>query len=74
MAAATSAAGRPSRCTTFHLSDSPYGLNQLRYDLRKLKGHGLLQRWRMSGHPAVQQALRNHYFHSLGLPRLFAQA
>src|SRR6266446_6245000 len=30
--------------------------------------------WRMSGHPAVQQALRNHYFHSLGLPRLFAQA
>ena len=24
--------------------------------------------WRMSGHPAVQQALRNHYFHSLGLP------
>jgi RNA-directed DNA polymerase len=30
--------------------------------------------WRMSGHPAVQQALRNHYFHSLGLPRLIAQA
>src|SRR6202008_2318815 len=30
--------------TTFHLSDSAYGLNQLRYDLRKLKGHGLLQR------------------------------
>ena len=26
--------------------------------------------WRMSGHPAVQQALRNHYFHSLGLSRL----
>jgi hypothetical protein len=23
--------------------------------------------WRMSGHPAVQQALRNHYFDSLGL-------
>jgi hypothetical protein len=22
----------------------------------------------MSGHPAVQQALRNHYFDSLGLP------
>ena len=22
--------------------------------------------WRMSGHPAVQQALRNHYFDSLG--------
>ena len=27
--------------------------------------------WRMSGHPAVQQALRNHYFDSLGLPRIF---
>ena len=30
--------------TTFQLSAKPYGLNQLRYDLRKLKGHGLLQR------------------------------
>jgi hypothetical protein len=29
---------------TFHVSDKAYGLNQLRYDLRKLKGHGLLQR------------------------------
>jgi RNA-directed DNA polymerase len=27
--------------------------------------------WRMSGHPAVQQALRNRYFDSLGLPRLY---
>ena len=26
--------------------------------------------WRMSGHPAVQQALRNPYFDSLGLPHL----
>ena len=26
--------------------------------------------WRMSGHVAVQQALRNHYFDSIGLPRL----
>jgi RNA-directed DNA polymerase len=26
--------------------------------------------WRMSGHPAVQQALRNRYFDSIGLPRL----
>lgn len=26
--------------------------------------------WRMSGHPAVQHALRNHIFESLGLPRL----
>jgi hypothetical protein len=30
--------------TTFHLSERAYGLNQLRYDLRKLKAHGLLQR------------------------------
>ena len=27
--------------------------------------------WRMSGHPAVQSALRNHYFDSIGLPRLY---
>src|SRR5215468_2970945 len=26
--------------------------------------------WRMSGHPVVQQALRNAYFDSVGLPRL----
>lgn len=30
--------------TTFQLAPKTYGLNQLRYDLRKLKGHGLLQR------------------------------
>jgi hypothetical protein len=30
--------------TTFDLSDTAYGLNQLRYDLRKLKGHRLLER------------------------------
>src|SRR5438270_5831129 len=30
--------------TTFQLSAHTYGLNQLRYDLRKLKGHGLLDR------------------------------
>jgi hypothetical protein len=29
---------------SFQLSQKAYGLNQLRYDLRKLKGHGLLQR------------------------------
>jgi hypothetical protein len=28
----------------FQLSPRAYGLNQLRYDLRKLKGHGLLER------------------------------
>jgi hypothetical protein len=30
--------------TSFRLSPNTYRLNQLRYDLRKLKGHGLLQR------------------------------
>ena len=30
--------------------------------------------WRMSGHPSVQQALRNSYFDSLGLPQLYAPA
>src|SRR6201986_1203024 len=30
--------------------------------------------WRMSGHPAVQQALRNPYFDGLGLPRLYRSA
>ena len=30
--------------TTFHLSADRYGLNQLRYDLRKMKAHGLLER------------------------------
>src|SRR6202162_1943459 len=29
---------------SFHLSEKSYGLNQLRYDLRKLKGHGLIER------------------------------
>jgi len=73
MAAATSAAGRPSRSThavltTFHLSDNAYGLNQLRYDLRKLKGHGLLQRdgSRYAYHltpKGVQVALLFLFFH-----------
>lgn len=30
--------------TSFQLAESRYGLNQLRYDLRKLKGHGLVER------------------------------
>jgi RNA-directed DNA polymerase len=30
--------------------------------------------WRMSGHPVVQQALRNHTFDDLGLPRLYVSA
>ena len=31
----------------------------------------LTHKWRMSSHPAVQQALRNHVFDDLGLPRLY---
>jgi len=30
--------------TAYHLSDKRYGLNQLRYDLRKMKAHGLIER------------------------------
>ena len=30
--------------------------------------------WRMSGHPSVQQALRNRYFDSLGLPQIYVPA
>lgn len=30
--------------------------------------------WRMSSHPAVQMALRNHYFDAAGLPRLHTAA
>lgn len=30
--------------------------------------------WRMSSHPAVQNALRNHVFDDLGLPRLYVAA
>ena len=51
--------------TTFHLS---YGLNQLRYDLRKLKGHGLIERdgsryaYRLTA-KGVQVALLFLFFH-----------
>jgi hypothetical protein len=54
--------------TTFHLSAKTYGLNQLRYDLRKLKGHALLERdgrryaYRLSG-KGVQVALLFLFFH-----------
>jgi hypothetical protein len=49
MAATASAAGLPGTFTKLFLrvSNFPkkaYDLNQLRYDLRKLKGHGLLER------------------------------
>jgi hypothetical protein len=54
--------------TTFHLSERTYGLNQLRYDLRKLKGHGLLERngtryaYRLTS-KGVQVALLFLFFH-----------
>jgi len=53
---------------TFHLSDRAYGLNQLRYDLRKLKGHGLIERdcFRYAYHltpKGVQVALLFLFFH-----------
>jgi len=53
---------------TFQLSARTYGLNQLRYDLRKLKGHGLLQRdgTRYAYHltpKGVQVALLFLFFH-----------
>ena len=60
--------------TTFHLSERTYGLNQLRYDLRKLKGHGLLERdgsryaYRLTS-KGVQVALLFLFFHKrLGGP------
>jgi len=54
--------------TTFQLSPKTYGLNQLRYDLRKLKGHALLQRdgrryaYRLTD-KGVQVALLFLFFH-----------
>src|SRR3979490_1529148 len=54
--------------TSFQLSANAYGLNQLRYDLRKLKGHGLLQRdgsryaYRLTA-KGVQVALLFLFFH-----------
>lgn len=54
--------------TAFRLSEKSYGLNQLRYDLRKLKGHGLLERdgsryaYRLTA-KGVQVALLFLFFH-----------
>jgi protein-tyrosine-phosphatase len=54
--------------TTFHLSANAYSLNQLRYDLRKLKGHSLLQRdgsrysYRLT-RKGIQVALLFLFFH-----------
>jgi hypothetical protein len=54
--------------STFHLSEQAYRLNQLRYDLRKLKGHGLIERdgsryaYRLTA-KGVQVALLFLFFH-----------
>jgi hypothetical protein len=54
--------------TSFQLSGKAYGLNQLRYDLRKLKGHGLLERdgsryaYQLTA-KGVQMALLFLFFH-----------
>ena len=53
---------------SFDLSEKAHGLNQLRYDLRKLKGHGLIERdgsryaYRLSP-KGVQVALLFLFFH-----------
>ncbi len=53
---------------TFDLSEKTYRLNQLRYDLHKLKGHGLIERdgsryaYRLSP-KGVQVALLFLFFH-----------
>ena len=53
---------------TFQLSPERYGLNQLRYDLRKMKAHGLLERdgrryaYRLST-KGIQVALLFLFFH-----------
>jgi hypothetical protein len=54
--------------TSFDLSDNASGLNQLRYDLRKLKGHALIERdgsryaYRLSP-KGIQVALLILFFH-----------
>jgi hypothetical protein len=50
-----------SMLKTFDLSADTYGLNQLRYDLRKLKGHGRLERdGTRYAHLSHQRASRSH--------------
>jgi hypothetical protein len=54
--------------TTFQLSGRAFGLNQMRYDLRKLKDHGLIERdgsryaYRLTS-KGVQVALLFLFFH-----------
>jgi hypothetical protein len=52
----------PAVLTTFHLSERASSPNQLRYDLRKLKGHELIERYRLTT-KGVQVALLFLFFH-----------
>jgi hypothetical protein len=55
--------------TSFELSEHVYGINQLRYDLRKLKGHGLIERdssryaYRLTHQKGTETALLFLFFH-----------
>jgi hypothetical protein len=55
--------------TAFDLSDDAYGINQLRYNLRKLKGHGLIERdasryaYRLTHQKGTETALLFLFFH-----------
>jgi hypothetical protein len=73
MAGLRSAGGSPGKSIapsspTFDLSEKTYGLNQLRYDLRKLKAHGLIERdgsryaYRLT-QKGIQVALLLLFFH-----------
>jgi hypothetical protein len=60
--------GVPIILESFQLTEKAYALNQLRYDLRKLKGHGLLERdgsryaYRLTS-KGIQVALLFLFFH-----------
>ncbi len=57
--------------TTFQLSPKTYGLNQLRYDPRKLKGHGLLRR---DGRRYSEYVLSKIRLRSLRWPKSYRDA
>jgi hypothetical protein len=59
---------KAGRSTTASTNCAAVACHSSKQPLRPVHRTGF---WRMSGHPAVQAALRNHYFDSLGLPRLY---
>ena len=64
--------GLPDR--TFAFLESEWRVCDWRFEDRVTcvgRAHAVDGNWRMAGHVAVQQALRNHLFDSLGLPRLY---